>query len=245
VTVLEGDRQRRLSHPLLGNLHTVQACGPERYLVSSSATDTIVELDLQGRIRWRWSAHEHGYDTLKDGTPYRPQDERDNRRFISIAADHPAHLNAALDLGDGTVLATLFHQGALVRIWREDGRCAVVRDGLRHPHAIRRRPGGFVLSDSLSGRALLLGEDLTDAGEITGRFSWIQDTLVLEQRAMVLTNIKIASPEHGDSNRVVEVDLAGGVVAEMDFGTDQHLFAIEPIGEAEALSWAARWSGDA
>ena len=143
------------------------------------------------------------------------------------------------------MLATFFQQGVLVRIWREDGRCQVVRDGMRYPHAIRRRPGGFVVSDSLSERALLLGPDLEEVGVISGNFDWIQDTLVLSDRAFLLSNIKVDAPRPASSNRIVEVDLSGNVVAEMDFGRDQHLFDIAPLSETDALAWAAKWSRDA
>ncbi len=250
ITELSPGGERRWSHPQLANPHTIQAIGRDRFLVTSSATDTLFEFDAAGRVCWRWSAYEHGFQTLTSGAAYHFDHQRDHRRYVSVAADHPVHINAALDLQDGTILATFFHHGSLVRIDRRDGRCTVVCDGLRHPHAIRRRDGGFVLSDSQASRALLLSPDLAPAGVIEGDFDWIQDTLIVNrgahQQAFVLSNIEIANPEPGRSNRIVEVDLrTGAAIADMNFGPDQHLFSIEPLSPTDAEMWAEHWNNDA
>ncbi len=58
-------------------------------------------------------------------------------------------------------LATLFHPGQLVKIDLNTGKTEVVLNGLLHPHSILRLPeGGYVVTNTGAGEALLLDEDL-------------------------------------------------------------------------------------
>ena len=88
------------------------------------------------------------------------------------------HVTSAILLPDNTVLATLFHQGTLISIDRASGQTRVVLDGLSRPHGIHRREGGFMLSDTLGHRIVLLNERLEVYSEIAFGSQWLQDTIL-------------------------------------------------------------------
>jgi hypothetical protein len=127
------------------------------FLVTSTALDLLLEFDQSGRILWSWWAIDHGFNVTPMGL----------RRFIKKSADHrgffystPAqttHMNSAVELANGDILASLFHQGMIIYIQRGSGRWWPLLEGLNHPHSLRLQDGNcFTVADSAHGRALLI-----------------------------------------------------------------------------------------
>jgi hypothetical protein len=250
LIVLEEERTQHLSHPRLANLHTISPMNNGRYLLTSSATDTIVEIDLNGELFWSWSSFDHGFTQLKNGHRYVFDPHKDHRELISVAADHPTHINSAIIMRSGEILATFFQQGLLVRISRSTGQLEVILDGLQYPHSIRASPDGFILSDSFNSRILRLDNDLRCVSEIKPDLQWIQDSQEViindSRRIFSLSNRYITHPSPSDRNRVVEVDVESGqIIDEMNFELKEHLFSLEFLTEKQALFWSHRWSREA
>ena len=67
------------------------------------------------------------------------------------------HVNSVAELADGSVLASLFHQGMIIRIDREDGSWQPVLEGLDHPHSVRILADDyFTVADTGRGRGLMI-----------------------------------------------------------------------------------------
>lgn len=230
------------SNPHFGNLHTIHPSSGG-ILVTSSATDTIFELNDKKEIIWSWSGFTHGLTALKNGSTYRFDSQRDNRNYVSIAADHPAHINAALEISDGSILATCFHQGTLIQIDKATGNWKVLLEGLRYPHAIQKRQNGFLLSDSLSSRILLLDDSFQLVKTLTKDIQWVQEAKeIANQKIIALSNRNIASPNPNDSNQILIFDSSGDINDRWKWDPNEHLFDILPLTSTQADYWIEAWT---
>jgi hypothetical protein len=167
-----------ISSPLFNALHSISRT-TRGYLVASTGLDLLIEFDEEGEILWTWWATDHGFDQTPDG----------DRRVLDKVADHrtirygtleqTTHVNAAAELSDGRILASLFHQGMVIVIDRETGAWRPVLEGLDHPHAVRIvDEEHFTVADTVRGRAILAKIN-QDGGHVqqvieTGT-SWLQD----------------------------------------------------------------------
>lgn len=163
--------------PVLNAVHWV-APSKAGWLLACSGLDLIVEVDRSGSVVWQWWAIDHGLHT----------DPMGRRRMIDRSADHrgvdygtmaqTTHVNSVLETADGAVLATLFHQGWLIRIDRTTGDYERVLDGLSHPHAVRRTPDdGVSLVDTGTGRLLIAKPGTYSAFQtaVEADTDWLQD----------------------------------------------------------------------
>ena len=123
-------------------------------------------------------------------------------------AEQAMHVTSAILESKRSVLATLFHQGSLVSIDRETGETQTLLRGLCRPHGLHRCDGGFILSDTLGHRALLLDRELAVRSEIPFGSQWLQDTIVTSAGTyLTLENVHIDQlPEPGLTNRLTEID---------------------------------------
>jgi hypothetical protein len=89
------------------------------------------------------------------------------------------HVNSAAELPDGTVLATLFHQGMVIAIDRESGDWQPVLEGLNHPHSVRVLNENYItVADTGHGRALLVhlkDRKGTIETQVAADTNWLQD----------------------------------------------------------------------
>lgn len=161
--------------PLLNAVHwlTRSRAG---WLVVSSGIDLVFEIDVHGNVLWTWWALDHGYECDPLGRVRVLDRGADHRGIDYGTLANVTHVNAAAELPDGSVLATLFHQGELVRI-RRDGRTDVVLSGLRHPHAVRLLPDGRAsVADTGRGRVVLVDVERCVSAEVLAiATDWLQD----------------------------------------------------------------------
>lgn len=230
---------RRVRHRWFNHIHTIEPT-PQGFLLTSSGSDLLAEVDAHGELAWSFFLFEHGYGGRRHGLGTRFDPALDyNRRYLPAALT--AHPNSALLRDPDHVLATLFSTGELVEIDRRSGEVRVRLDGLSRPHALRRRPGGgYMLSDSEARRVVLLDEALRPCGELRVDLPWIQDAVLAGERLLVVGNRKLvshaltqsASASEGD-NAVLE--LREGVVRRrLAFGPDCRIYMVEPLGAARA-----------
>jgi hypothetical protein len=237
VQVLQPGRRSCISHPLFNHLHTVELSSRGTLFIASAGADVIVELSLDNQLLWHWYGPEHGFDRPSP-SPWVFDPAADYREVRSSTSERAMHVTCALPLDDGRVLATLFHQGQLIVIDRETGGARVVLDGLQRPHAVHRRPGGFLVSDTLGHRILLLDESLGLSGEIPFGSHWLQDTIQTSAGTLLaLENVHIdQTPEPGLSNQIVELDPHGRLLRRLSVPADHRLFTAREIDQA-----AAQW----
>jgi hypothetical protein len=163
-------------------------------------------------------------------------------------SEQAMHVTSAILLGDDRVLATLFHQGQLIAIDRKSGRATAMLTGLSKPHGIHRRDGGFILSDTLGHRILLLNDALTCCSQIVYGSQWLQDAIATTAGTyLTLENVHIDQlPESVLTNRLVEIDASGTPLRGMEVEPDYRFFAAYEIDRAFAQDLAQEWgsSGD-
>jgi hypothetical protein len=177
---LTGMKRNILSLPNFNLLHSLTRT-KRGYLAASTGLDAILEFTREGELLWSWWAVDHGFE-------YTPTGER---RIIDKTADHrgikygtltqTTHVNSAVELYDGTFLASLFHQGTIIAIDRESGAWQPVLEGLDHPHAIRVLAEDYItIADTGHGRALLVkienGKGRIEA-EVQADTNWLQDSV--------------------------------------------------------------------
>src|SRR5262249_4539049 len=169
------EKVRATSHPWFNHLHSIDVTPRNTYLLASAGSDLIVEIDSDGEVVWTWFGPEHGYDAQPGGKPVFFDRNADYRLMRRATSEQAMHVTSAILLDDGTVLATLFHQGELIAIDRGSGQATVRVRGLSKPHGIHRRDGGFILSDTLGHRIVLLNDALTCCSQIVYGSQWLQD----------------------------------------------------------------------
>ena len=191
--VQHGACVKELGNPLFNDLHSLTCSASGNLLVASTGVDGILEVDFEeaSRVYWDWLATEHGYDRTPAGDLRIIRRELNYQNIVASTPQHTTHVNTALNDVPQRVLATIFHQGALIEIDRESGCCHVLLEGLKSPHNIRRRSGGYMLCDTRANRVLLLDEQFAVESEISNGFDWVQDALELDGNSFLV----------GDSNR--------------------------------------------
>ncbi|GCE27344.1 hypothetical protein KDA_28280 [Dictyobacter alpinus] len=167
-----------ISLPSFNLLHSLSR-SQRGYLVASTGLDVIVEFSESGERLWDWWAVEHGFEHTPNGEPRFLNKSEDYRgvKFGTLA--QTTHVNSVAELPNGTILATLFHQGTLIAIDRESGNWQVVLDGLDHPHSVRILNEDYVtIADTGRGRGLLVnikGLKGTIEAQVDAQTNWLQD----------------------------------------------------------------------
>lgn len=186
---------KRISHPYLNDIHSLERT-KRGLLVTSSGTDVIVELDLDGKLLWEWWAPDYGYDQ----TPYgktrpsaRGQEHRDIYYHTRYQTTHLNCANVQDPDEERFILCTLFHQGQLIRIDRSkpegQQKGEVILEGLARPHSLEKFPGGWIFCNSLSKELVLLDDDLRRTESIPYDGGWIQDCTRLPNGHIVLNDV--------------------------------------------------------
>jgi hypothetical protein len=90
-------------------------------LVAATGVDAALEVAADGAVLWEWWAMDHGL--LVDGTgSVRRLDRADDHRGLNYdTLLHTTHLNAVDEWSEQELLASLYHQGCVIRISRGSG----------------------------------------------------------------------------------------------------------------------------
>jgi hypothetical protein len=203
--------QETVSLPVFNMLHSLSR-SRQGYLVASTGIDAILEFTAQGQLLWSWWATEHGFQQTPMGEPRLLDKTIDHRGIKYGTLAQTTHVNSVAELSDGTVLATLFHQGMVIAIERETGDWHPVLSGLDHPHSVRILNEQYItIADTGRGRALLVNlkdKRGTIEAEVQANTNWLQDCFYDYQHDRWLL-------VDGKNSRVV---LRTGVVGEKELG---------------------------
>lgn len=169
-----------ITSPLFNALHSISRTRAG-YLVASTGLDLLLEFDHAGNVLWNWWATDHGFSHTPTGE-YRQLDKQADHRPIKYGTlQQTTHVNSVAELPDGRVLATLFHQGAVIAIDRDSGKWQYILEGLDHPHSVRiLDEQHFTVADTVNGRALLARITADGSGTrieetIDASTNWLQD----------------------------------------------------------------------
>lgn len=204
--ILAFDRRLRvvdsISLGLMNDIHSVVK-DRGRFLVTSSGVDAVLEIGLDGDIEWSWFAGDRAYRQNPKGFLPRVDKRKDYRTVPIHTMDQITHCNSAVPAvvaGRRVVLVSLFHQGEVIAVDYETLNHSVLVTGIGSPHSIRRRRGGWLVSDSRSGGVVLLDDEFWVQHVVEADFDWVQDAVELEDGLLL-----IADANH---SRLVEWDLA-------------------------------------
>jgi hypothetical protein len=167
-----------VSLPAFNMLHSLSR-SKRGYLVASTGLDSILEFTAEGELLWDWWATEHGFEQTPTGEPRVVDKAVDHRGIKYGTLAQTTHVNSVSELPDGTILATLFHQGMVIAIDRETGSWQSVLEGLDHPHSVRILNEEYItVADTARGRGLLVkikGLQGKIEVEVPIDTTWLQD----------------------------------------------------------------------
>ncbi len=216
-----------LATPLMNDLHSITRTSGG-FLITSSGTDSVLEVTPEGEPLWTWLACEHGFGQTPRGQAARIDRQHDYRGIPIGTLDQSTHCNSALVTereGAPLILATLFHQGQLIAIDKRTGDHTALVHGMQKPHSIRRRANGWVISEAHGNAVVLLNDDFWITDVIEKDFNWVQDTLPLDEPGWLI----IAD---ANNNRFVIWDIAKGApVRELGYSPDWDVYQVEVADE--------------
>jgi hypothetical protein len=233
-----------MTHPWFNYIHSVDITPDGTLLLASAGSDLLIELTPGGEVVWHWFGPEHGYVECPDGSAAFFDRNADYRGMPRSTDEQAMHVTSAILESPRRVLATLFHQGTLIAIDRETGRTRTLVEGLRRPHGLHRHDGGFILSDTLGHRVLLLNHQLEVHSEIFFGSQWLQDTIVTSAGTyLTLENVHVDQlPEPGLTNKLTEIDGEGRRLRGLDVGHHARLFTARELDEGLAQSLVHLWN---
>jgi hypothetical protein len=189
----------RIDDPWFSGLHTVFAADESHCVVSASAPDAVLLLDIKRRQivrRWRLPPEPYG----------RNYDLTDQ---MSVHAHHIyndiqlGHLNCAFPDGQGGFWISTLGQGDIGHV-KTNGDYELIASGFVGCHGIRYSDelGCLYFSDSCTGRLIAIGSDRRP--QVIGRVNsrWLHDAQHLAANIFVLCL--------GDENAIVLLDTASG-----------------------------------
>lgn len=214
------------SMPWFNSLHSI-ARTRSGFLVTNTGLDMVLEFDLAGKFLWSWWAGDHGLDITPLGQQRYIERSADHRGLFYGTARHTTHINSAIELPNGDILATLFHQGMVIYIHRKSGEWTPLLEHLDHPHALRLQgQDTFTVADTGNGRALLvkMSSDKSTCieKEVTLDTKWLQDCFYDKAQGLwILVD--------ADHTHVVMFHEASRKYTRLVFDPELRLYGIEPL----------------
>lgn len=184
---------RRISHAHLNDVHSVGRTS-RGLLITSSGTDAIHELALDGTLLYEWWAADHGYTETPSGMDRASERGSEHRDKLYHSRYQTTHVNDAQfrDPEERYLLALLMLPGRIVQIDRHapgpDQQAEVLVDHLANPHSLRRTPSGWMVTDTSAHRVLLMDHDFRVVDQIYYESRWIHDALMLSTGDVVLND---------------------------------------------------------
>jgi len=173
---------KRYDYPFFNDIHSFSPTLDGNLLVVSTGTDSIFEFSLDNfsKPEWEWFATENGFPKTPTGNKRIISRNTNYQTVATTTPEHTTHINGCLTYKPNKILATLFHQGKIIEIDKITKKWKTILGGLKAPHNIRRTSNGYVVSDTLNNRVLLLSRDFKVENIIKDKFNWVQDALELE-----------------------------------------------------------------
>lgn len=210
---------------VFNDLHSL-AKSRNGYLVTSTGVDAIFEVSDTGEILWEfWFTDFQDYSNTPLGSKRKLSKSEDHRSKEYATVYQTTHVNSAIMVKDDEnseryLLATLFHQGQLVRVDRTTNEIVIILDGLNCPHAIRQYDNYFTLCDSRNNRVLILNKDFSIHKEVKGDYNWVQDAFLVEdENLLVLAD--------SNNNRIIFHDLSTSSEEIVKYDEGWRIFQIE------------------
>jgi hypothetical protein len=219
-----------ISSRVMNDLHSLVKNGT-RLLLTSSGLDAVLEVDMNGKLAWSWLASHRAYRRNPRGIAPRIDRRADYRKMPIVTLDQTTHCNSAVAAtvdGRDAVLVSLFHQGELIAVDRATKRHKVLVTGMTHPHSIRARRDGWIVSDSRAGAVILLDRDFWVTDIVEADFNWVQDALEIDDQCILVAD--------ANNSRLLTWDVRSGRPADMlQYPSEWKVYQVEVLDP----SWEA------
>ena len=212
--------------PWFNGLHTI-AQTRSGFLVTSTGLDLLLEFDQTGKLLWSWWDIDHGLNITPSGLQRFIKKSADHRRFFYDTPENTTHINSAVELENGDILATLFHQGMVIYIQRASGQWNPLVENLNHPHFVRLLDGNsFTVADSAHGKALLLrmlsSKEACIEQEISLDTDWLADCFYdKEHECWYLLD--------AHNSQVVFYDVPSQKYSHLSFDSNWRMYSVERL----------------
>ena len=196
-----------LRHSKFNALHSLQKVN-DNFLVTSSGLDLILEVDSFGKEIFEWWATDRGFNQTPTGDIREINKTNDHSKKIYPTIKQTTHINSVIPYENGTLLATLFHQGMLVKINKIDKNFTILAGKLSNPHSVYKISDSVLLSDTSHNQALVYDKQFNVIKIIKNEFKWVQDTILLANGNFLIAdadnNQIVEMQEYGDSFKMVD-----------------------------------------
>lgn len=187
--IKNGKVVRELNNFLFNCIHGLFLTKRNTLLVVSTGIDAILEISpLQSdKITWSWFAPEQGFPISKIGN-VRTLDYSSKLQGIEYSTPlHTTHVNSIIE-EDGEILATLFHQGMLVKIDKKTGKTTILFAGLKNAHSIKKNKNEYLVCDTKGNRVFLLNKDFSIKQVLKNDFDWVQCALFSRDNDVIIAD---------------------------------------------------------
>ena len=220
---------KRINNSSFNCLHSIHRAENETLLLTSTGIDAIIQINSNGETINDWYATEHGYALTPKGEKRIVERHFDHHQYIYPTLYQTTHINSAIILDSDHFLATLFHQGLLVKINCKTGKSEILLSGLNCPHAIKRckcvKQDDIVwmVCNTKQNEILFLNDNFKIIQKmILEDVNWLQDASQLLNE-----NLIIADANH---SRIIEIDPnSNTVISEFLYSTDWRIYQISDL----------------
>jgi hypothetical protein len=217
--ILDKDFQiiRYISHPYFNDIHSV-SISSAGLIVTSTGIDSIIELNLNGEILWSWHGFQHGYAKDKFGVERCLDFNRNHNLYDYPTLTQTTHVNSAIESPKDTniVYASLFHQGEIIKINKDNKKHSVVYRGLKNCHAICPFSDGFIVSDTKGMRICVFDKDFRYLQSIPVDSNWIADAFATTDKTHIVSD--------AHNFQISEIDNAGNIISAKDFNQNWKIY---------------------
>ena len=162
----------RIDDPWFAGLHTVFPVDDSRCVISASAPDAILLLDIkQRRVVWRWRVPADRYGRNYELTDLMSVQDHHIANDLQLA-----HLNCAFPDGDGGFWISTLGQGDIAHV-SASGAYELLATGFVGCHGLRysQELSCLYFSDSCNGRLISIGHDRVAKTIGTVESYWLHD----------------------------------------------------------------------
>ena len=222
---------RRINNRAFNCLHSIHLVEDQTILVTSTGIDAIIETNLQGETLNDWYATEHDYTLTPKGEQRNVSRDINHQHFIYPTLNQTTHINSAIILDEQHFLATLFHQGLLVRIDRRSGKSKILLSSLKCPHGIKRFKSvteneiEWMLCNTKRNEILFLNNSFTIVRKMSFEdVNWLQDVSQIQNGHIIIAD--------ANNSRIIEIDpVLNTVTSEFSYSSDWRIYQISDLNE--------------
>ena len=222
---------RRINNRAFNCLHSIHLVEDQTILVTSTGIDAIIETNLQCETLNDWYATEHDYTLTPKGEQRNVSRDINHQHFIYPTLNQTTHINSAIILDEQHFLATLFHQGLLVRIDRRSGKSKILLSGLKCPHGIKRFKSvteneiEWMLSNTKRNEILFLNNSFAIVRKMSFEdVNWLQDVSQIQNGHIIIAD--------ANNSRIIEIDpILNTVTSEFSYSSDWRIYQISDLND--------------